>query len=143
MFDGLKRKMAASAGKSLLRSLATDKNTQTTITGLLAAVILAVPGLDLEQVIAGDPAQIARLIAAALVAVIGFLATKYKADGKTSLIGVVAGTLYASAGTLEAAITGTLIAAIGYFTNKPVTPEPPSLHRPGPPGEIPESNRPR
>ncbi|HWQ55677.1 MAG TPA: hypothetical protein VN442_18465 [Bryobacteraceae bacterium] len=119
MLDGLKRKMAAVGVMGMLRSLASDKNTQTTITGVIAGAIVALPGLDMAKVIAGDPGQIAHLVAGVAIAALGFLATKENMDGHATLLGTVAGALYAMQGTLETLMTGVVIAALGYFTNKP------------------------
>lgn len=120
MLDAFKRKLAAGALTSLLKSLATNKDTQTSVTGMIAAAVLAVPGLDMTKLVAGDPSQIAHLAAALLVALIGYFATKANADGKTTLIGAVAGSLYAASGSVGSIATGAVIAALGYFTNKPV-----------------------
>jgi len=119
MLDGLKRKLAAMAISTTLKSLATSKDTRTTITGIVAAIVLAVPGLDFQKLLAGDVDQIAHLTAALLVAALGYLSTKPDADGKTTLLGAVAGALYAMAGSVEAIVTGTVIAALGHLTNKP------------------------
>ena len=117
--DGIKRKIGASVLGSVLKSLATSKDTQTTITGIIAGAVLAIPGLDLAALVAGDAGQVARVVCGLLVAMIGWMATKHGADGKTTLIGVVGGALYASQGSVEAVVTGVVIAALGYFTNKP------------------------
>jgi hypothetical protein len=119
MLDGLKRKIAAGALSSLLKSLATSKDTRSTVTGLIAAAVLAIPGLDLTKLIAGDPAQVAHVGSALLVAMIGWLATKPRADGKTTLLGTAAGSLYAMQGSVEAITTGVIIAVLGHLTNKP------------------------
>jgi hypothetical protein len=119
VLDGLKRKFAATALTSLLKSLATDKNTQTTITGLIAGAVLAVPGLDVGKLISGDGSQIAHLVAGLLVAALGFLATKENRDGHTTLIGTVAGSAYAMQGSVESITTGVVLALVGYLTNKP------------------------
>ncbi len=120
MFDGLKRKVAAGAITSVLRSLATSKDTQTTITGIVAAAVLATKGLNVERLVAGDAFQIARAISCVLVALIGVLATKESADGKTTLLGAVAGSLYAAQGDVDTVTTGVIIAVLGHFTNKVV-----------------------
>lgn len=120
MLDGLKRKIAATAVTSFLKSLATNKDTQTTIAGAIAGAVLAIPGLDMSKVIAGDPGQIGHLAAGLGVALIGFLATKENCDGHTTMLGTVAAAAYASSGSVEAVITGVVIAGLGYFTNKPV-----------------------
>ncbi len=117
MLDGFKRKIAAVVIGSTLKSLATSKDTRTTITGLIAAAVLA-SGVDIGKVLEGDPIQIARAVSAVLLAVIGILATRENADGKTSLLGVISGALYAAAGSIEAITTGVVIALVGYFTNK-------------------------
>lgn len=119
MLDGLKRKVAATAMGGMLKSLATSKDTQTTIAGVIAGAVLAIPGLDLAKVIAGDPGQIAHLAAGLSVALIGILATKENQDGHTTLLGTVSGALYATSGSIEAITTGVVIALAGYFTNKP------------------------
>ncbi len=120
MFDGIKRKIAATALGSILKSLATDKNTATTITGIIAAAVLAIPGLDLTKLVEGDPAMIAKVAAGLAIAIIGFLATKEQKDGTTTFVGVVAGALYAASGAVDAVTTGLTLAVVGYFTNKPV-----------------------
>jgi hypothetical protein len=120
MFDGLKRKVAAGAIMSVLRSLATSKDTRTSITGIVAAGVLACKGLDVAALVAGDPVQIAHVISCVLVALIGVLATKENADGKTTLLGAVAGALYAAQGDVDTVATGVVIAALGHFTNKVV-----------------------
>jgi hypothetical protein len=119
MFDGLKRKVAATAIGSVLRSLAGSKDTQTTIVGVIAAAVLAIPGLDLTALISGDAHQIARVAAGLVVVAIGWLATKENKDGHTTLLGTVAGGLYASQGSVEAVTTGVVLALVGYLTNKP------------------------
>jgi hypothetical protein len=118
MLDGLKRKIAAKAIGSLLSSLAKDKDTQTTITGLIAAAVIALQ-LDLEKLIAGDPYQIARLVAGLLVAVIGYFATKAKKDGMTTGAGGLAGVLYGCTGQIHDIVMGVMIWLVGYFTDKP------------------------
>ncbi len=122
MLDGLKRKVAAGALTSVLRSLATSKDTQTTITGIIAGAVLAVQGLNMEALIAGDPVQIAHVVAGVLVAAIGLLATKENADGKTTLLGVIAGALYAMPGSVEAITGGVVVAVLGHVTNKAIAP---------------------
>lgn len=126
MLDGIKRKIVATAVGSTLKSLAMSQDTRTTITGMIAAVVLAVPGLDLAKLIAGDPLQIAHLAAALCVALIGWLATKPQADGKATMAGAVAGSLYAMQGSVEAIVTGVVIAVLGYLTNKPTAPAAPA-----------------
>lgn len=118
MLDGLKRKLAATAITSFLKSLATDKDTQTSITGIIAGAVLAIPGLDWSKIIAGDPGQIAHLASGLLLALIGVFATKENADDKTTLLGAFSGALYATQGSVEAVVTGVVIAVLGYFTNK-------------------------
>ncbi len=117
MLDGLKRKVAAGAITSVLKSLATNKDTQTTITGMIAGAVLAVQGLNMEALIAGDPVQIAHVVACVLVAGIGLLATKENAEGKTTLLGIIAGALYSMQGSVEAISAGTVIAVLGHLTN--------------------------
>jgi hypothetical protein len=119
MLDGLKRRLAATALSSLLKSLAISQDTRTTMTGLVAAAVLAVPGLDLPKLVAGDAVQIARVVSGLLVAWIGYLATKRGADGKTTLLGAAAGSLYAVQGSFEAVVTGVVIGVLGHLTNKP------------------------
>jgi hypothetical protein len=121
MLDGLKRKVAATAVGALLKSLATSNDTKTTIVGIVAGALLAVPGLKMDALVTGDPVAIAHVVAGLLLAVIGYLATKPGNNGSTSLVGVMAGTLQASSGSVEAITTGLVIAALGYFTNKPVS----------------------
>ncbi len=118
MLDGLKRKVAAGAITSVLKSLATSKDTHTTITGMIAGAVLAVQGLNIDALIAGDPVQIAHAVAGVLVAGIGLLATKENADGKTTLLGVAAGALYAMQGSVEAITGGVVVAVLGHVTNK-------------------------
>ena len=130
MFDALKRKIAGNAIGSLLKSLATNNDTKTTITGIIAGAVLAIPGLDWSKVVAGDPEQIARLAAGLLVALLGYLATKIGHDGHTTLLGAGAGALYAAQGSVASITTGVIIAVLGYFTNKP--PAPGGHDRPGP-----------
>jgi primosomal replication protein N len=120
VFDGIKRKVAASVVTSFLKSLATSKDTRTTIVGLIVGAVLALPGLDIEALISGDPNQVAKVAAGLGIWAIGFLTTKENADGKTTLVGTVTGALYASQGSVEAVITGVVIAVLGYFTNKQV-----------------------
>jgi hypothetical protein len=117
MFGKLKLKLAAAAIMSLLKSLAADKNAQTTVTGMLAGAILAIHGLDMAQLLAGDPQQIALVVSGLAVALVGFLATKENHDGHTTLLGVVAAASQAFIGNFTAAIT---VALCGYFTNKTV-----------------------
>jgi primosomal replication protein N len=119
MFDGMKRKIAATALSALLKSLATSHDTKTTIIGLIAGTILAVHGLDLTALISGDPLQVAHVLSGVCVAAIGFLCTKENADGKTTLVGVLAGALQAASGSVDAIITGLVLAVLGYITNKP------------------------
>ena len=119
MLDGIKRKLAAISLMSVLKSLATSNDTKTTVVGLLAGAVLLIPGLDMAQLLAGDPGQIAHVGASLLVAVLGFLATKERHDGHTTLVGTAAGALYAMQGTVETIVTGLIIAILGYFTNKP------------------------
>jgi hypothetical protein len=118
MLDGLKRKIAATVLGSVLKSLASSPDTRTSITGVIAAVVLAVPGLDLPKLIAGDPMQIARVLAGLAVALIGYLATKPQADGKATLSGAIGGALYAAQGSVDAIVTGVVIALLGFLTNK-------------------------
>ncbi len=121
MFDGLKLKIAGSALGSLLKSLATSKNTQTTITGLIAGAVLAIPGLDLAKLIAGDPVQIAHVAAGLVVFLIGLLATRKGHDGSTSVLGVIGGVLQASSGQIQDLTVAIVILLLGHVTNKPVT----------------------
>lgn len=125
MFDGLKRKIAATALGSLLKSLATNKGTQTTIVGLLAAAVLTIPGLDLGKLLSGDPVQIAHVISGVLVFFIGLVATRERANGKATALGTVAGALYAVQGSVEAVVTAVVIALLGYLTNQPTAPKTP------------------
>ncbi|MBZ5580893.1 MAG: hypothetical protein LAQ30_01585 [Acidobacteriia bacterium] len=126
MFDGLKRKVAATAVSGLLKSLATSKDTQTTIAGLIAGAVLAIPGLDLAAVIAGDPHHIARLLSGLAVAAIGWLATKEGCDHHTTAIGAAAGAVFAAQGSLDKLITGVVVALLGYLTNKPTAKQEPA-----------------
>ena len=119
MFDAMKQKFAALAIGSTLKTLATSKDTRTTITGIIAGAALAIPGLDWELLLAGDPVQIAKLVSGLLVALVGILATKRNADGRTTAVGAAAGALYAVQGTLEAVVTGLVVAVLGHLTNKP------------------------
>jgi hypothetical protein len=125
MLDGLKQKIAAAGLKSVLVSLATNKNTQTTITGMIAGTILAVQGLDLQKLIAGDPAQIGHVAAGLAIMAIGILATRRGQDGHTTTLGVLGGALYSMQGQISDLICGMTIALVGYLTNKPAegTPE--------------------
>ena len=118
MFDGLKRKVAAVALVDLLKSLATSKDTQTTIAGMIAGCVLTIPGLDLSRLIAGDPHQIALVLSGVAVWFIGLLATKEHHDGHTTALGVVAGVLQLCIGNVVTAVT---LALCGYLTNKPVS----------------------
>lgn len=117
MFDALKRKVAAGALSAVLKSLATSKDTRTSVTGLLAATILAIHGLSLADLIAGDPHQIALLTSSLAVAALGFIATKANKDGHATLLGVVAAACQAYVGDFTSAIA---LAVCGYLTNKPV-----------------------
>jgi hypothetical protein len=121
LFDGLKRKLAGGAIQTLLKSLATSKDTQTTITGIIAGAVLAIPGLDWSKVIAGDPVQLAHLAAGLCVAGIGYLATKQNHNGHTSVLGGIAAGLYASSGGVDAFVTAIIIGALGHNTNQPTT----------------------
>jgi hypothetical protein len=120
MFDGLKRKLAAEGIVSVLKSLAGSNDTKTTITGIVAGAVVAIPGLDWSQVLAGDPMSIARLLSGFVIAQVGYLATKPGHDGHTTALGTVAGALYAVQGSLQSVITAVVIALVGYLTNKPV-----------------------
>lgn len=117
MFGKLKLTVAAAFVRSTLNSLATDKNTQTTVAGMLAAAVLAIKGLDFGKLLAGDPQQIALVTSGLAVALCGFLATKENHDGHTTFFGVVAGASQAFIGNFTAAIA---LALCGYFTNKTV-----------------------
>lgn len=119
MLDGLKRTVGATAIKSLLNSLAHSKDTQTTIVGVLAGAVLVIPGLDFSKLLAGDIEQICRLAAGLIVCVIGYYATKPGKDGATSLLGVLAAALHLTPGNVQSFVTSFLIAAVGYFVNKP------------------------
>lgn len=121
MFDGLKQKLAAAALGSVLKSLATSKNTQTTITGLIAGAVLAVPGLDLRQLLSGDPVQLAHVAAGLVVWAISVLATRTGHDGSTTFLGAVAAALQASSGQAGDITTGIVLFLVGYFTNKPTS----------------------
>lgn len=123
MLEGLKKRMAVSITGGTLRSLAQDKNTRTTITGMIAAAVLAIPGFDLARLIDGDAAQIAKVISAVLVFLVGLFATREKADGATTALGAAAGAVYACQGSVEAIVTGVVVAVLGHLTNKPVTNE--------------------
>ena len=119
---------------SALKGLAGNADTRTTIAGVMAAAVLAKQGLNLERLIEGDLTQVALVIAALLVAVIGRLATHRNADGKTTILGVVAGALMAASGEMASVTTGVVIAVLGYYTNKgPGVPElePPAKDGPG------------
>ncbi len=124
MLDGLKRKIAAAAIMSLLKSLATNKDTQTSITGLIAAAIITIPGLDVAKTIAGDPMQIAHLVSGLLLAGISLLATRENHDGSTTALGTIAGVLQACSGQVADIAVGVVIALLGYFTNKPAAAAP-------------------
>jgi hypothetical protein len=116
MLDALKRKIAAGALSSILKSLAMSADTRTTVTGLLAATILAIHGLNLAALIAGDPQQIALVVSSLSVAALGFIATKANKDGHATLLGVVAAACQAYVGDFTGAIA---LATCGYLTNKP------------------------
>lgn len=120
MLDGLKLTLAAKALGSLLKSLATNKGTQTSITGLIAGAMLAVPGLDLRKLLEGDTVQIAHIAAGLVVWGIGILATRKGHDGTTSLLGVIGGALQASSGQMQDLTIAIVIAVLGHLTNKPV-----------------------
>lgn len=124
MIGFLKRKIAAAALKSFVRSLARSKDRQTSAVSALAAIILEIRGLDWDKLISGDPYQIAHLVACAAIWYIGRLATKPQADGKATFAGVVGGALYAVAGSVEAITTAVTIALVGYLSGKPVAPNP-------------------
>ncbi len=120
MLDSLKLKLAAGVLGAALRSLATDKNTQTNFAGMAAAVVLAVPGFDVHKLITGDILQIAHVAAALVVWAIGVLTTRAGHEGTTSLLGVIAGALQGCSGQVNDVTTGCVIALLGYLTNKPV-----------------------
>lgn len=120
MFDALKRKLAGSVMTDLLKSLAKSQDTHTTITGLIAAAVLAVPGFDPAKILAGDIPEIARVVAALLVAVIGYYATKPGKDGMTTALGAIAGALYSVQGDITSVATGATIFVLGHLTNKVV-----------------------
>jgi hypothetical protein len=120
MLDGLKLKLAGAALGSVLKSLATNKNTQTTITGLIAGAILVIPGLNLGQLIAGDPVQIAHLAAGLVVWAISILATHKGHDGTTTVLGVIGAVLQGSSGQIQDLTVAVVIALLGHLTNKPV-----------------------
>jgi hypothetical protein len=117
MLDALKLRVAAAVVKDLVRSLATDKNTQTTVVGAIAGVLLAIKDLDWAKLLAGDPQQIAMVASGIAVWGIGYLATKENHDGHTTLLGVLAAAAQAYVGNFTAAAT---IGLCGYFTNKAV-----------------------
>lgn len=117
MFDALKSKVVANVLAGALRSLATSKDTQASITGIIAGVVLAIPGLDLGKLLAGDPQQIAHLVAGLLVAWLGWLAGKPGHDGTTTVLGVIAGTLQASSGQIHDITAGVVVAVLGHVTN--------------------------
>jgi len=118
MLTKLKLTVAAGFLRSTLNSLATSKDTQTTVAGMLAAAVMAIKGLDIGKLLAGDPQQIALVTSGLAVALVGFLATKENHDGHTTLLGAVAAAAQASVGNFTAAIA---MALCGYFTNKTVT----------------------
>jgi|GEM_PF-4702810 len=111
----LKRKIAAVAIGSLLKSVASEERTKKTVAGVLAAAVLAIPALDLQKLIEGDPVQIALVVSGVLIAGIGILAQR----GKGTLGGAVAGSLYAVQGSVEAIITAVVIAILGWFADRP------------------------
>jgi uncharacterized membrane protein len=119
MLNNLKIRIAASALGSVLKSLATSKNTQTSITGMIAGAVLAVSGLDLRLLLQGDPVQIAHVVAGVLLMVIGILATRKGHDGSTTMLGVIAGVLQASSGQVQDLTVGVIITVLGHLTNKP------------------------
>lgn len=121
MLDGLKRKVAASGIMSVLKSLATNNDTKTTITGVIAGTIIAIPGLDMGKILSGDPVAIAHLVAGFLVGLICHWATRPGRDLHTTLAGAVAGSLNMMSGEVSDIVTGIVIAVLGYLTNKPVT----------------------
>ncbi len=125
MLETLKLKLACSAVNSALRSLATNKDTQSTIAGILAGAVISVPGFDLSKLIAGDSVQIAHLVAGLLMALIGLWATKARRDGQTTSAGALAGVLYSLSGQINDVIVGVVIALLGFYTNKPVAPPTP------------------
>jgi hypothetical protein len=115
MLDGLKRSIAARFLTSLLTSLATNKDTQTTVAGLLAGAVLGIKDLNLSALIAGDPHQVATLVSGLALWGIGYLCTKANRDGQTTLLGVLAAAAQASIGNFTAALT---LGLTGYLTNK-------------------------
>ncbi len=117
MFTKLKLTLAATAIMSLLKTLQTDKGTQTTVAGMLAGAVLAIRGLDVAKLLAGDPQQIALVASGLAVSLVGFLATKENHDGHTTLLGAIAAASQAFVGNFTAAIA---MALCGYFTNKTV-----------------------
>lgn len=114
MLARLKRALGARALGSILSSLATSADTRTTVIGMAAGALIAAQGLDLQRLMDGDAAQIARASAAMAVAMLGWLATKERAAGTGTLVGVVAGGLYAISGSVEAVVTGAVLAVLGH-----------------------------
>lgn len=121
MFGTLKRKIVASFLWSFLKSLATDKNTQTTVAGWLAGTVIAIKGINPDQLLAGDPAQLGVLLSSIAVAAMGQLATKENRNGHTTVVGVIAGVTQLYIGDFTNAL---VIALCGYFTNQPTTAKP-------------------
>lgn len=117
MLDGFKRKVAGVAVGGMLKSLAQSKDTRTTIMGLIAGAVLAIPGLDLTKLIGGDPVQVAKLASGLLVALIGYWATKANREGASTAAGAAAGALYAVQGSVESIVTAVVIAVLGHVTN--------------------------
>jgi hypothetical protein len=98
-----------------------NNNLKTTLAGLLASIGLCVSNIDLSELLAGDPLQIAHTAAALLVWVIGVLATHARRDGHTTLLGVIAGALQACSGQASDITVAIVMAATGYLTNKPAS----------------------
>ncbi len=119
MLDVLKRKLAVSILGSALRSLATSKDTQTSIAGILAGAVVAVPGFDLGRLLAGDWMIAAHVAAGLAVALLGIWSTRANRDGHCTLVGILGAALYGCSGQVSDIVTALVIALAGYLTNKP------------------------
>lgn len=120
MLDKLKFKIAGGLAMTFLRSLATSKDTQSTLIGILAAAVVAVPTFNLSALLAGDLGQLTSVGSALAIALIGWLATKPGHDGSTTLLGAVAGGLHVlPTQTVESVSSAVILAMVGYVTNKP------------------------
>lgn len=123
MFDGIKRNIAGGVVRNFISSLATSKDTQTTIVGAIAAVIISINGLDWSKLLSGDANQIALVISALAVWGVGVMTTKENSDGHTTILGIIAASAQAYIGNFSTALT---VGLCGYFSNKLPQSSPPA-----------------